>query len=271
MPTKIEYVTESWNPVTGCTPVSEGCTHCYARRMAQRLKGRFGYPEDEPFRVTLHPDKLDQPLKWKKPRHIFVVSMGDLFHEAIPDHEINSIFLTMVDADWHTYLILTKRPARMADFVSIGTGWRSEMPHVWLGVTAENQQRADERIPILLQIPAAKRFVSIEPMLGPVDLTAVNVATRHKPLGKSEPFNINALTGDYCFGDDGDYEFGKLDWVVAGCESGPRRRPAKKSWFLDLKNQCVYAGVPFFLKQMAQGSQVVKMPYLDGKQWNQRP
>ncbi|GAG05438.1 unnamed protein product, partial [marine sediment metagenome] len=173
MTTKIEWASESWNPITGCTPISEGCANCYAKKMAQRLKGRFGYPEDEPFRVTFHPDKLDQPLKWRKPRHIFVVSMGDLFHPGILWSDNQEIWEIMAKCPQHTFMILTKRVERMRIFLTEDLNYKLPLPlpNVYLGVTAENQQRADERIPILLQIPAAKRFVSIEPMLGPVDLT----------------------------------------------------------------------------------------------------
>lgn len=183
--TKIEWTEYSWNPVTGCTPASEGCQNCYAKRMATRLKGRYGYPEDEPFKVTLHPEKLKEPLKWKKPRRVFVCSMGDLFHEQVPDEYIAKVWEVMSNASQHTFLVLTKRPQRMKDFLArlgwyihdrdgypmeavLDEGGKYTLKNVWLGVTAENQQRADERIPILLQIPAAVRFVSIEPMLGPV-------------------------------------------------------------------------------------------------------
>ena len=183
--TKIEWADAVWNPVTGCTPISEGCQNCYAERMATRLKGRYGYPEDEPFKVTLHPEKLKEPLKWKKPRRVFVCSMGDLFHEQVPDGYIAKVWEVMSNASQHTFLVLTKRPQRMEDFLArlgwythdrevnpaeavLDEGGKYTLKNVWLGVTAENQQRADERIPILLQIPAALRFVSIEPMLGPV-------------------------------------------------------------------------------------------------------
>ncbi len=183
--TRIEWAEVVWNPVSGCTPISEGCQNCYAKRMANRLRGRCGYPADDPFRVTLHPEKLEEPLKWKKPRRVFVCSMGDLFHEQVPDEYIAKVWEIMNNATQHTFLVLTKRPQRMKDFLArlgwyihdrdgypmeavLDEGGKYTLKNVWLGVTAENQQRADERIPILLQIPAAVRFVSIEPMLGPV-------------------------------------------------------------------------------------------------------
>jgi len=243
--TKIEWAEESWNPVTGCTPISEGCQNCYAKRMATRLKGRYGYPSDDPFRVTFHPDKLDQPLKWRKPRMIFVCSMGDLFHEDVGLHEIFQVCKVMREAKQHTFLLLTKRPGRMLELFGSGT----PLPNVWLGVTTENQQRADERIPILLQIPAAKHFISVEPMLGPID----------------ELYEY--------------FQWKQLDGVFAGCETGPGRRSAKIQWFRDLKNQCVDNGIPFFLKRMFcvtgpandRKIGIVKMPELDGKIYDQMP
>lgn len=221
--TKIEWCDESWNPITGCSPISAGCNNCYARRMANRLKGRFGYPANDPFKITFHPDRLDQPLKWKKPRQIFVCSMGDLFHEEIEDHQINSIFLRMVNIDWHTYMILTKRPERMKDFISIGTGWRGMMENIWFGVTAENQQTADDRIPILLQTPAAVRFVSVEPMLE----------------------RVNPFSGKYLDINNPQW----IDWVICGPETGPGARECKPEWIESLYEQCKAAGVPFFDKR----------------------
>lgn len=253
MATKIEWCEETWNVVTGCTPVSEGCQNCYAKRMANRLRGRFGYPEDEPFRVTLHPDKLEQPLKWKKPRKIFVCSMGDLFHEDVPFMFITNIMGVINACKHHTFIILTKRPDNIINYLdwlnklagkeSLSTGW--PFPNVWLGVTAENQEATDKRIPILLQIPAKVRFVSVEPMVGPVRL-------------KTERDLINP--NDIC-----------LDWVIAGAESGPGARPMQIEWARDLRDQCVNANVPFFLKQMNIDGRLVKMPKLDGKEWSEYP
>ena len=279
--TNIEYLDFTWNPLAmRCTPISEGCANCWHLTMANRmalnwtLPYRNAYCEGES--PVLVKSRLEDPLKRKKPAIIGVQFMGDLFHEDVTYEQQVEIFQVIAEASWHTVLILTKRPKNMFDFIQSIEDWEwYHFQHVWWGVTAENQQTADERIPILLQIPAAKRFVSIEPMLGWVDLTSINVARRHKPLGQSEPFDINALTGDYCFTDDGDYEFDKLDWVIAGCESGPKRRQAYAQWFRELKNQCVEAGIPFFLKQaggyIAGKPSVVKMPYLDGRQWAKKP
>ena len=257
MPTKIEWAEESWNPVTGCTPVSEGCQNCYAARMARRLAGRCGYPADEPFRVTLHPERLEQPAKWRKPRRIFVCSMGDLFHPDIRWEYIYDVFLAMYNAGWHTFLVITKRPERMKAIIE------EHIPHVadniWLGVTAENQARGDERIPVLLSIPAAVHFVSIEPCLGPVDLLrAIQVG-----FGRQAPLdNINFVDG---------LGYG-LDWVILGCETGPGRRTMQPVWARDVKDQCVAAGVPLFLKQMYRNDGTLwKLPQLDGQIWNQYP
>ena len=253
MATKIEWATESWNPISGCTPVSEGCQNCYAKRMACRLKGRFGYPEDNPFQVTFHSDKLDQPLKWKKPRMIFVCSMEDLFHENISHSDRNNIFEAMDAADWHTYLLLTKRPDTALDFDK----WREESwleyphspwkEHIWLGVTAENQRLADERIPILLQIPAAKHFVSIEPMLGPVDLPWLR----------------------YGLLDRGYYDI--LDWVICGGESGSGARSMQPDWPQSVKDQCQAADIPFFFKQWGGINKKQAGRLLNGQEWSEYP
>ena len=271
--TRIEWAHKVWNPITGCSPVSEGCQNCYARRMANRLRGRCGYPKENPFKVTLHPERLDEPLKWRKPRKVFVCSMSDLFHPDAPFDYITQVFDVMCSWRWpnkeaerigdeslledpgHTYMVLTKRPERVQDWLQwLFEYWPGDSPvnvnlsaeghfgrHIWFGVTAENQQRADERIPILLQIPATVRFVSVEPMLGPVDLT-------------------NFIIGP-----------NRLDWVICGSETGPNRREACIEWIGDLCDQCEHAGVPFFLKQMEVDGKIVKMPKLNGKVWDRMP
>jgi len=218
---------ETWNPVTGCSKVSEGCQNCYAERMAKRLKGRCGYPADDPFRVTFHPDRLDQPVKWKKPKRIFVSSMGDLFHRDVAYQWFVEIVKIIITAKHHTFTILTKRPELMKEYLDILTrsGWgqltQKEWPieNLWLGITAENQQRYDERWEIAQQIPAAVLWVSGEPLLSPIDFT------RHKR---------------------------KPDWFVAGGETGPGARPMHPDWARSLRDQCVSAGVPFFFKQWGQ-------------------
>lgn len=235
---KIEWLAggATWNPVTGCSKVSPACAHCYAERMARRLAGRCGYPADESFRVTLHPERLEEPLRWRKPRRVFVVSMGDLFHQNVPDEYIDRVFSVMWQAEQHTFLLLTKRPWRMREYISSRPrdsmksdrvrikdelGWRNysvpwPLPNVWLGVTAEDQQRADERIPILLQTPAAAvRWVSCEPLLGPIQ---------------------------------GVGDTARIDWVVAGGETGPGARPMHPEWARSLRDQCRAARTAFFFK-----------------------
>lgn len=271
MPTKIEWAEETWNPVTGCSPISEGCRNCYAERMSKRLAGRCGYPADDPFRVTLHPHKLDEPLKWKKPRRVFVCSMGDLFHEDVPDEFIARIWGIMANCLNHTFQVITKRPHRMMEWLSRvkdWEGWKTHngeppnvyggsgiivgynmwpLPNVWLGVTAENQQMADERIPILLETPAAVRFVSVEPMLGPVDLDLYLPFYRH-PLDddawERNSYHLKRLYKRI--------QSGTLDWVICSGETGPGARPMHPDWVRSLKDQCQEAGVPFFFKQWGE-------------------
>jgi len=282
MPTKIEWCEETWNPVTGCTKISAGCKNCYAERMAKRLAGRVGYPQDEPFKVTLHDDRLEEPLKWKKPRRVFVCSMGDLFHDDVPFHFIDEVFARMAIAKNCTFIVLTKRPKRMQEyFWNIGGTTRRDwvasricraldtttvphfewpLPNVWLGVTAENKAAADERIPVLLKIPAAVRFVSIEPMLGPVDLTTIKWArisvnkNDYKRYGVPAPDEIwstnNVLESRP--GDELNPPKIGLDWVICGGESGPSARPMHPDWARKVRDDCKAAGVPFFFKQWGE-------------------
>ena len=240
MSTRIEWVINpdgtkgtTWNPITGCSPVSAGCDHCYARRMANRLRGRYGYPQDEPFKVTLHPDRLDQPLKWRKPRMIFVCSMGDLFHNDMSFTHIHDIFRVMAKCPQHRFIILTKRPKRMLNSVpSIRCCLPDRLEHVWLGVSVEDQKTADERIPILLQVPAAVRVVSIEPMLGAIDLKWTWGAFKQGNVAKYPTGWLE-----------------RLDWVICGGETGPGARPMHPEWPREVLDDCQAAGVPFFFKQ----------------------
>jgi protein gp37 len=239
--TKIEWCDETWNPITGCTPISAGCKNCYAARMAKRLAGRFGYPKDEPFRPgTFHRDKFSQPAKWKKPRRIFVCSMGDLFHEAVAWSAKESAFAVMAAAPWHTYMVLTKRPEEMLKFIDHPQFEAGPFPHVWLGVSVENQAAANERIPILLEIPAAKRFVSCEPLLGPVDLEEY----LYPPVVDVEP----------------------PDWVIVGSETGPGARQMHNKWAARIRDQCRATETPFFFKKHWDGAHI-----LDGRTWEEFP
>ena len=260
--TKIEWVKNpdgtrggTWNPVTGCTPISEGCRNCYAKRMARRLAGRHGYPPaPHHFDVTLRPERLEQPLERKKPTTYFVCSMADLFHKDVPFVFVLEVWRVMMEANHHTFLILTKHPQRMFDFLRVATDnldtYPVILPNVHLGVTAENQKAADERIPILLQIPAAVRFVSVEPMLGEIDL--------------NRPYWIMS------YGDEGPGEndtfLRQLDWIIVGAETGPGARPMHPDWARSVRDQCVTAGVPFFFKRDSDGSRL-----LDGQLWEQMP
>lgn len=242
----IEWTDATWSPVTGCTKVSPGCERCYAERMAKR----FGWP----WEVITHKNRLADPIHWKRPRLIFVASLGDLFHEAVPDFFVSEVFHTMLVAHWHTFLILTKRPKRVLPWLDL----REWPGNVWIGVSIENQQAANERIPILLRVPTPNRFISCEPLLGPID------------LGGAMP------CGDCC-----DIEAGHIDhafwsqvvppirWVIAGGESGHGARPCDLDWLRSLRDQCKEYRVPFFLKQLGGfpdkrgGNQAL----LDGQLW----
>jgi protein gp37 len=261
--TKIQWASHTWNPVTGCTKISEGCLNCYAERIARRFYS-------EPFEVVkTHPDRLSEPWHWKNPRRVFVCSMGDLFHEDVPDDFIESVLCSMVyDIEQvrtrHIFMILTKRPARMFEYLSkfvfpSDAPYKWPLDNVWLGVTAENQEMADERIPILLQTPAVVRFVSVEPMLEKMDLS----------------YPLHGYPEVYASQPDGEPDWQQttppLDWVICGAESGPGARPFDMDWARDLKNQCEMASIPFFFKQGRIDGQLVKMPELDGRVWDQYP
>jgi protein gp37 len=257
MATKIEWVQnqdgtkgETWNPISGCTKISEGCRNCYAERMARRLAGRYGYPEQpHHFDVTFHKDKLDQPLHWKKPKMIFVCSMGDLFHDDVKEEEIMKVFDAMCDAPQHTYQILTKRPERMKWIVKQYTDyiWQGIPSNIWLGITAENQEAADERIPWLLKIPAAVRFVSIEPMLGPITFRWA------KWMSIKDHNHLDGLR--------------ELDWVICGGETGPGAREMKAEWAFNLYQQCREADIPFFFKKEGDAFKGSKINLPNVRQW----
>lgn len=267
---------ESWNPITGCTPTSPGCDNCYAKSMATRFAGTAGYPKDDPFGVTFHPERLKTPLAWKKPRRIFVCSMADLFHEDVKQEWIDEIFNVMSNAPRHTFLVLTKRPERMkAALKDLGNRWKSNvfggncaprwpLENVWLGVTAENQETAEERIPVLLSIPAEKRFVSVEPMLGAVDL---------KRLVYNSEVIVDALNGRHGCVYPMAGENNSLDWVICGGETGPKARPVHPDWVKDIRDQCRASSVPFFFKGWGRRSQFVMVPgrILDGRTWDEVP
>jgi len=251
---KIEWTDRTWEPVQGCTKVSDGCRNCYAERLAKGRMKRF-YPEGF-GKVILREDKLDQPLHWRKPSKIFVCSRSDLFHPDVPEKFIDRVFFVMTNpfsnVQIHTFQILTKRPERILN----GT-WLPEWKHIWLGVSVEDQKTADERIPILLQIPAAVRFVSYEPALGPVDIESYLIPKGHCLNCGREAINIHH--GEHWVGPDfepnawepcGPVSKGGIDGIIMGGESGPGARPMKLEWARNVKNQCEVAGVPLFIKQL---------------------
>lgn len=264
--TRIEWADATWNPMTGCTHVSEACDHCYAERIAGR---NLPVTASHGFTPTFHPNRLDIPLQWRKPRRIFVCSMSDLFHPAFTDEQINLVINVMwLQAPQHTYMVLTKRPERMRDIIlehwspkrMVCGRMLQPLRNLWLGVTAENQQAVDERIPILLDTPAAVRFVSVEPMLGPVDispwLSGLEANCGRTDDGSDGPCVLKSGHFGPCYG-PGDvasdwtpaHEVPRLDWVILGGETGPGARPMQPEWATDVYQQCQSASVPFFFKQ----------------------
>jgi protein gp37 len=229
---KIEWTESTWNPVTGCTKISIGCRNCYARRFALRLKAARSRNYANGFQVTLHPHLLQIPLRWKQPRTIFVNSMSDLFHKDVPLEFIRKIFDVMKRASLHRFQVLTKRSGRLLQ-LSPSLPWPK---NVWMGVTVENADYAS-RIDYLRQIPASIKFISFEPLLGPIP-------------------DIN-LQG--------------IDWVIVGGESGPGARPMQPDWATDIRDQCIAAGIPFFFKQWGGINKKKNGRTIDGRTWNQKP
>jgi len=275
----------TWNPVTGCSKISDGCTNCYARTMAMRLKAMGVKKYINGFDVTCHENELYLP-KFQKTQTIFVCSMSDLFHEKIPFEFIRRIFVSirtvLRDGLDHRFIILTKRPQRMLEFwlwnkrefgkyPNVHLGDEKIIPNnqIWLGTTVENQEMADKRIPVLLQVPAAVHLVSIEPMLGLIDLRQIDA----EKSGHKEFIVIDSLTGKHTDMGRPCPEVPKLDWVIMGAESGPRRRPMKIEWAKNIAKQCLDAGVPLFYKQGPDdyGNDFVKMPILLNRAWAQMP
>ncbi|MRR49405.1 MAG: phage Gp37/Gp68 family protein [Rhodocyclaceae bacterium] len=264
---KIEWTDATWNPVTGCTKVSAGCKHCYAERTWARLSANptTRYHGRAFTDVQCHIDVLHQPLRWTKPRRIFVNSMSDLFHPDVPDRFIADVFGVMAACPQHTFQVLTKRPERMRNLLRAGCMGRFEsdveeaaamylddwvqwpLKNVWLGVSVEDQATADERIPLLLQTPAAVRWVSAEPLLGPVDLNyAFGIPTG---AGKGScPMHLAGVCPEG-LRPKGEQH---LHWVIVGGESGPKARPMNPDLVRSLRDQCAAAGVPFMFKQWGE-------------------
>lgn len=256
--TGIEWTDATWNPVTGCTKVSPGCDNCYAETFAERWRGTPGHYFENGFDVQLRPDKLELPLRWKRPRRIFVNSMSDLFHDDVPGSYIGRVWDVMAQCPQHTFQILTKRHARMKSVVGTFTWDRAPLPNVWLGVSAENQQWADIRIPALLDTPAAVRFVSAEPLLGPIDICE-SLALWKPPMdhpawgGKRLPARE------------------VLHWLIAGGESGRGARPMNPDWVRQLRDDCERGGIAFLFKQWGGRTPKANGRELDGRTWDEYP
>lgn len=228
----IEWTESTWNPTTGCTKVSPGCLNCYAERMARRLQA-MGQPNyRNGFRLSFHEHVLEVPLRWKTPHVIFVNSMSDLFHKDVPIEFIIHAFDVMNRANWHQFQILTKRSARLLQVNNL-LPWS---PHIWMGVSAESE-RYTYRVDHLRQTDASIKFLSLEPLLGPI-----------RSLFLEE-----------------------IDWVIVGGESGPRARPMKKAWVIDIRDQCIRNGTPFFFKQWGGVNKKRTGRVLDGRTWDQMP
>jgi protein gp37 len=228
----IEWTQATWNPVTGCSKVSPGCAHCYAETFAERWRGVPDHPYEQGFDLRLWPARLDVPLRWKRPRHIFVNSMSDLFHEDIPVEYVEQVFDVMVQAEHHVFQVLTKRHERLVELAD-QLPWP---PNLWMGVTIENS-RFVHRADYLRQVPATVRFISAEPLLGPLDRLDLT----------------------------------DIDWLIAGGESGPRHRPVREKWLLDLRDRCLNEGVAYFFKQWGGRRPKSGGRELDGRTWDQMP
>ena len=228
----IEWTESTWNPLTGCTKISPGCKNCYAERMAKRLKAMGQEKYRNGFKLTLHPESLDEPLRWKKPQMIFVNSMSDLFHKDVPVNFIQQVFSVMRQAHWHTFQVLTKRAKRLLELDD-----QIEWPkNVWMGVSVENQDYTF-RIDALRKTHASVKFLSLEPLLGSLS-------------------NLN-LQG--------------IDWVIVGGESGPGARPMQREWVQAIRYQCERADIPFFFKQWGGTRKKKAGRLLDGKTWDEWP
>lgn len=228
----IEWTEVTWNPVTGCDQVSPGCAHCYAKTFAERWRGIPGHHYEQGFDLRLWPERIRQPLSWKRPKVVFVNSMSDLFHEEIPKDFISEVFGTMAATPMHTYQVLTKRPERLLEIAN-QLEWA---PNIWMGVSVENRRFA-YRADLLRRSPASIKFVSAEPLLGQID----------------------------------DFDLREIDWLIAGGESGPGHRPVKATWLRSLRDQCVEQDVAFFFKQWGGHRPKAGGRLLDGRTWDEMP
>lgn len=233
---EIEWTDSTWNPVTGCTKISPGCANCYAERFAERFRGVPSHPYEKGFDLTLRPERLKQPLSWRTSRVIFVNSMSDIFHKEVPSSFINSIFDTMEQATWHVFQILTKRSSLMRDFINDRYSAHTTPPHIWIGVSVEDSMRK-ARIKHLRETRATVRFISFEPLIGPV----------------------------------GPLDLSGIHWAIAGGESGPSYRPLHLEWAREVRDQCISQSVAFFFKQWGGPRPKSGGRKLDGIEWNEYP
>jgi len=233
----IEWTDATWNPVRGCTKVSPGCAHCYAETFAERFRGVAGHPYEQGFDLRLVPAKLEEPLRWRAPRMVFVNSMSDLFQHDVPDDFIVEAVNVMRRANWHTFQVLTKRPARLAELLTTKLRVAAQCDHIWWGVSVEDRRHGLPRVDTLRQAPAAVRFLSVEPLL--------------------EDLGFIELQG--------------IHWVIVGGESGPGARPMQQKWVVSLRDQCRAAAVPFFFKQWGGVRKSVNGRQLEGRTYDQFP
>ncbi len=234
---KIEWTDATWNPIRGCDKISPGCKNCYAATFAERFRGVPGHPYEQGFDLRFVPEKLAEPLRWSKPKMIFVNSMSDLFHKDVPNEYVLRVAEVMRVANWHTYQVLTKRSERLAEMLRTDLRQLADEPHIWWGVSVENRQHGLPRIDHLRSAPAAVRFLSIEPLLedlGTIDLTGIS-------------------------------------WAIVGGESGPGARPMQAEWVRSIRDQCAAAGVAFFFKQWGGTRKNLTGRVLDGQTHDERP
>jgi protein gp37 len=234
--TQIEWTDATWNPVTGCTKITRGCDFCYAERFSERFRGVPGHPFEDGFDLTLRPERLQQPLRWREPRRVFVNSMSDLFHKEVPRSFIDQVFVTMEEASWHTFQILTKRSSLLERYLRERYCKRFAPPHIWLGVSVEDAKNA-VRLKHLQNSRATVKFVSFEPLLGPI----------------------------------GTIDLSGINWAIVGGESGPHARPMAEDWAIEIRDQCRASKVAFFFKQWGGTRPKSGGRLLRGREYNQYP
>ena len=234
---KIEWTDATWNPVRGCTKISPGCAHCYAKTFAERFRGVAGSPFEQGFDLRLFPEKLTAPFEFAKPRLIFVNSMSDLFHDGVPDDYIERVARVMAVSPWHTYQVLTKRSARMRDLLCGRLQFAAQLHHIGWGVSVDDRRFGLPRVDELLESGAAMKFLSVEPLLE----------------------------------DLGEINFTDIDWVIVGGESGPKARPMSAEWVRPIRDHCVARGIPFFFKQWGGVLKHTTGRLLDGRTWDEFP